>query len=151
MYGCAFIYSDNMYRWHGDIYTSMSAIGYMCCDCSMCMYLDTSKLQINVILVLMFHNITIGNIYMKNYWFLGVEILKVSIFCHCFLQQLEFSFTCLFHSSGYFRDWMLGHIYGVYNYWHLSIPRNDWSSYLVDGVPSCWSTLLGSGFALPGV
>ena len=53
-----FISNYYMYRWHGSMYVSMYAISYMCSNWDMDIYVDTSKVQMNIILLCVFHNIT---------------------------------------------------------------------------------------------
>ena len=45
------------------IYVSMFAIGYICSDCGVHKCVDTLKLQINIMLLFMFHYITMRDIY----------------------------------------------------------------------------------------
>ena len=62
MYECALMQNYHVYKWHGIIYVSIYAIGYMCGDCGMHIYEDTSRLQINIILLFVFHNIIISSL-----------------------------------------------------------------------------------------
>ena len=44
MYKCLFIYNYYVYKRYVSMYVSMYAVGYMCSDCGINMYVDTSKL-----------------------------------------------------------------------------------------------------------
>ena len=47
-----------MYRWCGSIYVFMDVIDYMYKNYGICIYVDGSKLQINIIIFFVFHHIT---------------------------------------------------------------------------------------------
>ena len=68
--GVIFTYNYYMYTWGGNIYVFMYVVGYLCGDCSMHIYVDTLKVQINFTLLFVFHNISMFFLQYCKMWLL---------------------------------------------------------------------------------